>query len=373
MNVNGEFIFFLLAAIAQVALGTIFLVKPSARPWARAAGMLFIINGGLSVTSALFAALERPSDVLEAAKRFGYLMDPLTSYIILYLALRFPSPMRGLEGRSHWLILVLSVMAVTQFASAVFLDDVLDWLYVSASNGGWASVLYSSFIQEIAWFAVLVRWSHAVLKTKDWKFALLACAIAVRASHVGIVAFGTRINRVGAELDNLFTMSGPAIFHILISALPVVGLLYAFYVLLSPKVNKDTTIAAPEIFTGFLLVGVVEAMFSMASLAGISWTNAPFLYLDLLLLRPVMIWGSLYGMPGTKAMKWTGAAMFFALAAAAFMPSSLDAFRQMQLDAASAWVFSILFTTLMIVLSIRFLLPLLRESAWARRKSILQA
>lgn len=373
MNVTGEFVFFILAAVAQITLGTIFLIKPSGRAWGRAAGVLFIINGGLSVSSALFATLAHPSKVLDAAKQFGYLLDPITSYIILYLALRFPSPIRGFAGQERWLAIGLGGLAMFQFGSALFLDDILDWIYISTASGGWPSALYSSFIQEIAWFTVLVRWSRAILKTEDWRFALLACAIGVRASHVGLVAFGTRINPIGPEIDNLFSLAGPAIYHILISTLPILGLVYAFFTLLSPAASKNTNIIAPEIFTGFLLVGVVEAMFSMASLVGISWTNAPFLYVDLLLLRPVLIWGSLYGMPDTDALKWTGATMFFVLAITAFMPSSLDAFRQMQLDSSSTWVFSLLFTMLMIVISIRFLLPLLREPAWTRKKSILQA
>lgn len=353
--VIGDAIFFLTAAICQIVLGLIFMIRPSAQRWKLPAGALFIINGGISLASAWSSA---SPDVGQSAAYITALFDPLTSYLILFMALVYPSPPKFLQGKVKLVAGMISLAAAIQFGSLFVEPDAARNVYNFSS--GWGGVLYISLIQEVAWTVLLVRWSRAVVRGANWQFGLLAIGLGVRASHMALVAVGTRLNKLDAT--RLFDLGAPHItWYLVISFIPVIALIYALFVCLAPQenINKMT-----QIFTGFLLLGLVEALFSMASLIDQEWARAPFLYLDVLVLRPILFWGALYGMPKTTASKVIGAVLFYAICLTAFIPAGLASLAEMQLTGAPAWFFSVLFALMMIGLASRFIFRLLHENAW---------
>lgn len=361
---NGNFVFFLLAGIVQIALGFTFLFRHSDQKWKLPAGFLFLLNGGISIAGAInsgYPSGARESEIMESLQ---YLLDPLTSYVILFLALGYPKPIRGFEGKTWLLGILVGIPATAHFLSGLLVPGLLEGLY-DRGSATWAQSVYVSSIQEVAWTVVLLRWSFIIAKSKQhWQFCLLASALAVRASHVGIVAFGTRVNWVSNADKSFWDLLPPVQYHLVISVLPLLALLAAFVLLQLQQPSRDARTA--NLFTGVLVLGAVEAMFSMASLAGISWTRAPFLYLDLLLLRPVLIWGSLYGYPRGHTQKVVGAVAFVILCTAAFIPASRSALLQMDVDNSAAWFFSLFFTLMMTGLAMRFVFPLLRPRTWGQ-------
>ncbi|MCA1810931.1 MAG: serine/threonine protein kinase [Halobacteriales archaeon] len=306
-------LFYLLAAVAQVLLGSMIVVRGWRREWAWILAGLFFANAGYAFSFALQTwSASAEGDCL--ASHVGAYFDEASFILLAYLALAFPSRPRALQ-RLPWLLpAVLGTLLVVAFA--------LNALHVEAVHNARRSpinvprLLLGFAVPAAVWSLLLARWT--------WLWRRPMPPLRRRQFQLVFAAFGIRAaNQVVVTLPVSSGFSPPHLAWAA-QAFNTLALATLLACVVALALTQGRQAGAPRSQTFFVL-GFLAAGLMVASFSGTEGFN-PYIantlgHFDLYLVRPALVWFAI-ARHGALGEGWPGRtaslALWWLLALAAF-------------------------------------------------------
>lgn len=350
---SSAFIFGTFAAVAQLALGLVLLLRSPRNERSAVLAVLFVVNG---VISGLWAFLTGVPEIFDGityntsrvsstiAKVAGSL-DFGTNVLILLFAFLYPKQDRLKSLRRFWPLLVAACLLAPFVLSRVLdISVVHTRAYVVPIDMERFLLAYLPF--ELTFIVLLTRWTtiwkSALPPVLRNQFTLVFAAFGIRAVHMCIFI----PMNFPATLDGGKQFTTPALIaaSLLFTAM-VVAVAYNV-ARLWPRAQRESPWERKRTWfvLAFLLVGALEGLINGALLYGgaFHWWGTLSGRLDVMVVRPILIW---FAIARTQLMdvRWrsdqAGAAIAAVFVTGAIMAGMYDA-----LDAvgpeAIAWVFS---------------------------------
>ncbi|MGB1586319.1 MAG: serine/threonine-protein kinase [Thermoplasmatota archaeon] len=298
---SSAFIFGTFAAVAQLALGLLLLLRSPRNERSAVLAILFIVNGVISALWSFLTGVPEIFDdiignvdrVSEAMARTAGALDFGTNLLILLFVFLYPKQDRFAWLRRSWPVLTILCLVLPFLISAVLPTSIVVTraLSIHIDMETWL-LAYLPF--ELTFIVLLTRWT-TIWKTQLTpvvrnQFTLVFAAFGIRAAHLCVLI---PVN-FPKSLINGKEFTTPALFAtiLLFSAMVVmlaynIGRLWPRPQAESPWERKRTWFVI-----AFLLAGLLQGIINGALIYGgaFHWWGSLSGRLDVMVVRPILIW-----------------------------------------------------------------------------------
>ncbi|MBW3582330.1 MAG: serine/threonine protein kinase [Euryarchaeota archaeon] len=323
--------FYVFSAFIQYALAVFLIVKRPRSELSWVLALLFAFNASTALGWAFTFGFPRGTHWSLVGTRAKTWFDPTTSFLILYLALIYPT--RVATFRRHpWLLRAL-VFVPAVVLLALYPTDPAG--YLTAHARSIPGFLFMDLVAIGGWIAVLWRWTlllpHETSPVRRRQFQFVFAAFGIRAAHMAtfipLDAFysGTLGNILRAEGVAGLLVPGNQRYLVwsLLLLANLVALVWAIAYLVRARERAPPAHHTSIDFVILLLfLGVMEGILSRT----LRPVVAPFtfwIYFDVVAVRPALLWMGVlryqFDSPRLRAPAFA-LSLFGLLAAVAFFP-----------------------------------------------------
>lgn len=304
LEFSADALFFAIAAFLQFFFGLALLTRSRKDQATWVLAVLFIVNGCLSALQ--INSAPSGSNEYWAARNTFWLFDQLTNFLILFLAIIYPKPIRLLAKFPRAVPLGMALVFGVFAAYTIFTPFPglhMSKILAPGSEISWHWLLahLAKAANGLAFAVVIVRWAWILVRSESVismnGFHLVFAAFAVRAANLHLQYSAGWLNPGNWPVHDVWTNVWIAeTFNQITGAIRLLSVAFVVVLLVVGLMRRSSAKSSQiKIVLWFLAFGTVEGFLSQ--LTAFKWAGAVAFanysvlgQVDTLLLRPALIW-----------------------------------------------------------------------------------